>query len=126
MQVQDTSSVGWLQAFPADELAINQKRMVRLHGKAILLVNCEDGVYAMDNACPHWGFPLNGGKLSNDCTLTCPFHRSAFDIRTGDVKKWSPWPPGFGPLIRNVRRKNVLPVYETKVSDGFIWVKLEE
>ncbi|KAA3644762.1 MAG: Rieske (2Fe-2S) protein [Chloroflexi bacterium] len=126
MEAQESTSTRWLQALPVDELQLNQKRMVRLNGKAILLINCDEGIFAMDNACPHWGFPLNAGKLSDDCTLTCPFHRSAFDIRTGDVKEWSPWPPAFGPMLRGIRRKNVLPVYETKLSDGLIWVKLEE
>jgi nitrite reductase/ring-hydroxylating ferredoxin subunit len=112
----------WVEVLEETELPANTKRMVRAGGKSILLINYHEELFAVDNACPHWGFPLNAGKVSEDYTLTCAFHRSGFDIRTGDCKEWSPWPPRIGPLLKNIRRKNLLPTYKTLTRGGKIYV----
>ena len=41
-----------------------------------------DDVYAVDNRCPHMGFPLHRGTLS-DGILTCHWHHARFDLSTG-------------------------------------------
>src|SRR5918999_5970889 len=41
-----------------------------------------DGVYAVDNRCPHMGFPLHRGSVS-DGILTCHWHHARFDLCTG-------------------------------------------
>jgi hypothetical protein len=39
-------------------------------------------VYAVDNRCPHMGFPLHRGTIC-DGILTCHWHHARFDLRTG-------------------------------------------
>ena len=39
-------------------------------------------VYAMEDACPHAGYPLHEGDLVG-CVITCRFHGWPFDVRTG-------------------------------------------
>lgn len=69
--------------------------------------------------------PLKGGRVE-DGTIVCPWHHSAFDLRTGDVRDWSPWPPAVGRMLRALSREKALPTFPTKVEDGSIWVGIEE
>jgi nitrite reductase/ring-hydroxylating ferredoxin subunit len=39
-------------------------------------------VHALDNRCPHMGFPLSRGS-TKDGILTCDWHHARFDIKTG-------------------------------------------
>jgi nitrite reductase/ring-hydroxylating ferredoxin subunit len=39
-------------------------------------------VYAVDNRCPHMGFPLNQGTVK-DGILTCHWHHARFDLNSG-------------------------------------------
>jgi nitrite reductase/ring-hydroxylating ferredoxin subunit len=41
-----------------------------------------DDVYAVDNRCPHMGFPLHRGTIC-DGILTCHWHHARFDLSTG-------------------------------------------
>ncbi len=41
-----------------------------------------DAVYAVDNRCPHMGFPLHRGTVC-DGILTCHWHHARFDLSTG-------------------------------------------
>ena len=58
-------------------------RLVRRDGKQVLLVACEDRVFAIANRCPHEGFPLSEGTLGPGCVLTCNWHNWKFDLASG-------------------------------------------
>jgi nitrite reductase/ring-hydroxylating ferredoxin subunit len=48
-----------------------------------IAVFCHEGrVYAVDNRCPHLGFPLHRGSL-HEGILTCHWHHARFDLETG-------------------------------------------
>ncbi len=52
-------------------------------GRAPILVIYRDGqVYALDNRCPHLGFPLDRGSIE-DGILTCHWHHARFDVTSG-------------------------------------------
>ena len=53
-------------------------------GTRVTLVNTGGNIYAFDDECTHDGGPLSDGTLS-DCVVTCPWHFSSFDIRTGEI-----------------------------------------
>jgi nitrite reductase/ring-hydroxylating ferredoxin subunit len=56
--------------------------VVHLGGHTICLI-AEDGeIHAVDNRCPHMGFPLHRGSVS-DGILTCHWHHARFDLCTG-------------------------------------------
>ncbi|MFA0771696.1 MAG: hypothetical protein REDVDVYQ_002224, partial [Candidatus Fervidibacter sp.] len=38
--------------------------------------------FAVDNRCPHMGFPLHKGPVQ-DGILTCPWHHARFDLSSG-------------------------------------------
>ncbi len=66
--------------------------MVKVGKRNILLLNHENQLYAVDNICPHLKMPLKNGKITESGAIVCGFHRSAFDLQTGEVKDWCPWP----------------------------------
>ncbi len=49
----------------------------------VLVARLPDGsLRAVENACPHQGYPLSQGSL-HECVLTCTWHNFKFDLRTG-------------------------------------------
>ena len=111
----------WIEAILEDELAEGERKVLRVEGYSILLIRHKGQIYAIESACPHMRLPLKGGKV-HDHTITCPWHRSAFDLDSGDVKDWSPWPPAVGRVLSAISREKALPVFPTKVEQGKIWV----
>ena len=118
--------MNWIETLPAEELKPGDKKTVQVGDQTVLLINHCNTIYATSNNCPHWGLPLETGRLTDDCGLTCPWHRSGFDLATGDIKAWAPWPPGLGRVIGATSRKKVLPTYATRVEDGKIFVSFDE
>ena len=55
---------------------------VRVGDVDIALYRVDDSVYAMEDACPHAGFPLSRGRLEG-CVIVCEAHGWPFDVRTG-------------------------------------------
>lgn len=111
-----------VKLFPVTELPDGSRRVVDIGSRKILLIHHQGEIFAIDNSCPHMRFPLSDGGLTKDCGIVCPFHHSAFDLKTGDVKEWSPWPPGLGPALGKVFRERVLPIFETSILDGVLHV----
>jgi len=58
----------------------------------------EGNVYAVDNRCPHMGFPLDRGTVKNGM-LTCHWHQARFDLKSGctfdlwadDILRFTTW-----------------------------------
>ena len=58
-------------------------RLVVHGGHRPILVICDRGrVFALDNRCPHMGFPLERGSVT-DGILTCHWHHARFDLESG-------------------------------------------
>ncbi len=116
----------WIDVLDENRLGEGAREIVHVDGRPVLLVRHQGQVYAVAARCPHMGAPLKNGRLTDDGAIICPFHRSAFDLRTGDVKDWAPWPPAVGSVLGALRRERALPVFPVKVEDGRIWVGIEE
>jgi nitrite reductase/ring-hydroxylating ferredoxin subunit len=72
----------WIRAIDLDSLKRTGNAVAHLEGASIALFYHQDAVYAVDNRCPHMGFPLQRGSV-NDCILTCHWHHARFDLATG-------------------------------------------
>lgn len=116
--------MSWIKALGQDELPANERKVVKLEDKAILLLNHNNKIYAMENSCPHMKLPMRKGKITDDGAIVCPFHRSAFDLETGELKEWTPFPPGVGKLMGMISQQKPLGVFPTRVSEGSIWVDM--
>jgi nitrite reductase/ring-hydroxylating ferredoxin subunit len=72
----------WIRAGTLDELKAKGMTVVRGGVCPLLVVHDRDSVYALDNRCPHLGFPLHRGSVE-DGILTCHWHHARFDLASG-------------------------------------------
>jgi nitrite reductase/ring-hydroxylating ferredoxin subunit len=64
------------------ELRASGRLVVHVDRHTLCLFADGDEVYAVDNRCPHMGFPLHRGTVC-DGILTCHWHHARFDLSTG-------------------------------------------
>src|SRR4051794_35513798 len=64
------------------ELRRTGRLVVSADRHTLCLLAEDGGVYAVDNRCPHMGFPLHRGTVC-DGILTCHWHHARFDLATG-------------------------------------------
>jgi nitrite reductase/ring-hydroxylating ferredoxin subunit len=64
------------------EIPTDHGLRVRVGDVDIALYRIDDAVYAMEDACPHAGWPLSRGRLEG-CVIVCEAHGWPFDVRTG-------------------------------------------
>ncbi|MFC7045422.1 Rieske 2Fe-2S domain-containing protein [Halobacteriaceae archaeon GCM10025711] len=91
------------------DLADDGTRVVTEGGQTIALIHHEGEVHAVDNRCPHMGFPLTEGTV-DDGVLTCHWHHARFELSCGDT--FDPW-------------ADDVPTYPVEVRDDEVWVKPE-
>jgi nitrite reductase/ring-hydroxylating ferredoxin subunit len=116
--------MGWTKVLEVEALSPGARQVVKVGDRAILLLNHEGQYHAVDNACPHLKLSLKKGKITPDGAIVCPWHRSAFDLCTGNAKEWTPWPPGVGKVLGVISKEKALPVFPTRVEEGSIWVDI--
>ena len=80
MAVTETSSL--VRAASLSELRGAGRLVVALGGHTICVFAEGDEVHAVDNRCPHMGFPLHRGTVA-DGILTCHWHHARFDLCSG-------------------------------------------
>jgi nitrite reductase/ring-hydroxylating ferredoxin subunit len=77
--------MAWIDALSAAELEAKGKAVVRHEGRQVLVLRTPNGVFACANRCPHEGYPLSEGVLSEDHVLTCNWHNWKFDLASGET-----------------------------------------
>jgi nitrite reductase/ring-hydroxylating ferredoxin subunit len=80
-----------------------------LHGshRPILVIYERGHVFALDNRCPHMGFPLEQGSIE-DGILTCHWHHARFDLESGcTFDLWA----------------DDVPTFPIELRNGEVWVK---
>jgi nitrite reductase/ring-hydroxylating ferredoxin subunit len=83
---------------------------VRVGGLEIGVYRVADELHAMENTCPHAGYPLHEGDLE-DRVIYCAGHGWPFDVTTGRP----PDAPGGGALAR----------YPVRVVDGGVEIDVD-
>ena len=78
----NTLTSEFVQACSLDELKAKGRLVVHGRHPPILLVYDQGRVFALDNRCPHMGFPLERGSVA-DGILTCHWHHARFDLASG-------------------------------------------
>ena len=114
----------WKEAVSLSGLQKSNRQTVVIDGSKLLMIWHEEKVYAVASQCPHLKLPLAKGKINEDCELVCPFHKSAFDLKTGEVICWSPWPPVLGTLLGKLSKPENLRIYPTRVDGDQIFVNM--
>lgn len=104
-----TSVKGYIRAGTLDQLKERGCMVVTGGGHVIAVFHHEGEVYAVDNRCPHMGFPLDRGSVK-DGILTCHWHHARFDLSSGGT---------FNPFADDVRS------FPVSVVEGEVWIDPE-
>lgn len=84
-------------------------------------------LFAVSRRCRHLGADLAGGSIDDQGHLVCPWHQSAYDVRTGRMVRGPQGAfakvPGMGAAYRALTR--VLPLRRGEVveRDGCLFVR---
>ncbi len=81
-------------------------KVVAAGGRSVLVLMNNGAAYALDNRCPHMGFPLHRGTV-RDGILTCHWHHAKFDVASGCT---------FDPFADDITK------FRTEIRDGAVWV----
>jgi len=95
-----------MRAASLRELEEKGRLVVGVEGHTICLLHEGGEVQAVDNRCPHMGFPLHRGSVA-DGILTCHWHHARFDLCSGGT---------FDQWADELRR------FSVEVADGEIYV----
>jgi nitrite reductase/ring-hydroxylating ferredoxin subunit len=101
-----TAVAGLTRVGTLDELKQRGCMVVAGRGHTIGVFYHEGQVYAVDNRCPHMGFPLERGTVK-DGILTCHWHHARFDLASGGT---------FDPFADDVR------AFPVTIVDDEVWV----
>jgi nitrite reductase/ring-hydroxylating ferredoxin subunit len=78
----DTPTTEFVHAGSLEELKAKGRLVAHGRHRPILVVHDKGRVFALDNRCPHMGFPLDRGSVE-DGTLTCHWHHARFHLASG-------------------------------------------
>jgi nitrite reductase/ring-hydroxylating ferredoxin subunit len=95
----------WEKTVAVSELR-NRPRVFKRSPRQVALFLVGEQVFAVDNRCPHEGYPLVEGKVDEACVLTCNWHNWKFRLADGECVLG-------GDHVRS---------YPAKVVDGDVWV----
>ena len=101
-----TQVKGHISAGSLGDLKTAGCKVVTGGGHAIAVIYHDGQVHAVDNRCPHMGFPLDRGSVSGGI-LTCHWHHARFDLASGGT---------FNPFADDVRS------FPVTVVDEEVWV----
>jgi nitrite reductase/ring-hydroxylating ferredoxin subunit len=104
----DTLPERFVLAARLDDVRDAGRTSVRVAGHSLALFFHDGRVHAVDNRCPHMGFPLHRGTLQGGI-LTCHWHHARFDLESG------------GTFDQFADEARVFPV---EIRDGEVWVDL--
>jgi nitrite reductase/ring-hydroxylating ferredoxin subunit len=98
------------------ELRAAGRLVVSAGGAPVLLLADGDDVHAVDNRCPHMGFPLHRGSVA-DGVLTCHWHHARFDLCSGGT--FDQWADELRRYPVDVRGDDVL--LDLRQPDDVVW-----
>src|SRR5215212_2743516 len=109
MRVMVEKPNNYLPVGTLEELKQKGYLSVPAQGHNIVVFYHDGEVHALDNRCPHMGFPLSRGS-TKDGILTCDWHHARFDIKTGGCfDLWA----------------DDVPIFAVEVVDGKIFVQID-
>ncbi len=102
------SGSSWIFAIEESKVPENGMTAAFPKGLQVLLIRKSGQIYAISSKCAHMACSLASGVLEG-YTLKCPCHDWRYDIRSGEFMD---------------AKEIKLPVYDFKVSEGKIFVKV--
>ena len=78
----DETDLVYHQLCPADTFEELEGKPFHVNGTHLAIFKSDDKFYAVDNRCPHMGYPMSEGSL-RDGVLICHWHHWEFDLKSG-------------------------------------------
>ena len=75
----NTETSNFVRAGTLEEIKTKERLVVHGRHRPVLVVHEGGHVFALDNRCPHMGFPLDRGSVE-DGILTCHWHHARFEL----------------------------------------------
>lgn len=94
-----------------NDLPQGTRIVVQMADKPVALIHTSEGVFAIEDYCPHRAGPLSEGRIEGT-EVTCGWHGARFDLSTGKCLS--------GPSKQNLKTRQV------KSDAGFYWVQKVE
>ncbi|MEF8831031.1 MAG: Rieske (2Fe-2S) protein [Halobacteriales archaeon] len=79
-----TPADGFVRVADADAVREAGRTVVEADDRHVAVFHHEGAFHAVDNRCPHMGFPLTAGTV-DDGILTCHWHHARFELSCGDT-----------------------------------------
>jgi nitrite reductase/ring-hydroxylating ferredoxin subunit len=105
--LMDVPSREFVLAGSLEELKAKGRLVLRGGHRPIVVIYDRGRVFALDNRCPHMGFPLERGSVE-DGILTCHWHHARFNLESGcTFDLWA----------------DDVPIFPVELRNGEVWVK---
>jgi nitrite reductase/ring-hydroxylating ferredoxin subunit len=114
--------VAFQYASSLEDLPPNSMRALTLASTPVLLVREGDQVYALEPRCGHMGGPLPEGTLQGHI-VTCPWHGSQYDVRTGRSIRGPYRIPGVSRLLTGLAKPRT--TYPARIVGTSVEVDLD-
>jgi nitrite reductase/ring-hydroxylating ferredoxin subunit len=103
--------MSFARAARLSEVRDRGRTLFRHDGRQIALFSVGDAIHAVDNRCPHEGYPLLQGSVDAERgLLTCQWHNWKFLLPTGDC----------------VLGEDHVRSYPTRIEDGWVEIDLSD
>jgi NAD(P)H-dependent nitrite reductase small subunit len=93
-----------------EQIPVGEGRCVTMGDLQIGVFHRKDGIFAIDNICPHRGAPLHDGMVI-DGIVSCPWHQWQFQLDDG--------------VCLNIPKVRIAS-YPVEIRDGTIWINPED
>ena len=97
-------------ALKLEDVPPGESRCLKLGDVQVGLFHNEEGLFAIDNLCPHRGAPMHEGFVT-DGYVTCPWHQWQFQLNDG--------------VCLNIPKVRIA-TYSVEIREGAIWINLEK
>jgi 3-phenylpropionate/trans-cinnamate dioxygenase ferredoxin subunit len=100
----------WVFVCATGQLLPGEKAVVWADDVAILVVNLDGELYAVEDRCTHDEYDLSSGEVDvAEGSITCVLHGARFDLRDGRAL----CAPAYDPVAK----------FPVKIEHGGIWVR---
>ncbi len=106
----------WYKLFDSMEaatrmVAVGHVTTMPVGKKKVCIAHTPEGLFAVNDKCPHNGASLGNGYCTDEGSVVCPLHRYHFDLKTGRAKS------GLG---------DVVETYPVEVREDGIFIGFKE
>lgn len=104
-----TQASGLIRLTSVQEIPEGGGREFRIGQRYIAVFRYQGTFYALEDACPHAGAPLNNGMLK-DGTVMCMWHAWRFNLKDG--------------VCQNIRKAPPVPTFPVTIQGDDLYVTL--